>query len=77
MHHTMVASWKRKATDGMAGTFSGASDVGMVASESEVENLNAKIGQLAVERDFLSEILGSISMDRRPAMVEPARPRTH
>lgn len=27
VHHTMIASWKRQAIDGMAGTFSGAGDV--------------------------------------------------
>ena len=49
----MVASWKRQAIDGMASPFSGAGDVARAVSESEVEKLHAKIGQLVVERDFL------------------------
>jgi len=54
----MIASWKRQAIDGMAGTFSGAGDVARVVSESEVEKLHAKIGQLVVERDFLAKAFG-------------------
>jgi transposase len=33
----MIASWKRQAIDGMAGTFSGAGDAAKAASEGEVE----------------------------------------
>ena len=55
VHHTMIASWKRQAIDGMAGTFSGAGDAAKAATESEVEKLHAKIGQLVVERDFLAK----------------------
>jgi len=51
VHHMMIASWKRQAIDGMAGTFSGAGDAVKAASESEVEKLQAKIGQLVVERE--------------------------
>jgi transposase len=58
VHHTMIASWKRQAIDGMASTFSGAGDVARAASESEVEKLHAKIGQLVVERDFLAKAFG-------------------
>ncbi|MGE6695115.1 MULTISPECIES: IS3 family transposase [Sphingomonadaceae] len=75
VHHTMIASWKRQAIDGMAGTFSGAGDAVKAASESEVEKLHAKIGQLVVERDFLGESLRSMSVKRRRAMVEPAHHR--
>jgi transposase len=58
VHHTMIAFWKRQAIDGMASTFSGAGDPARVASESEVEKLHAKIGQLVVERDFLAKAFG-------------------
>lgn len=74
VHHTMIAAWKRQAIDGMAGTFSGASDMVKAASESEVEKLHAKIGQLVVERVF-GESLRSMSVERRRAMVEPAHHR--
>ena len=58
VHHTMIAAWKRQAVEGMAGTFSGASDAARAASEAEVEKLHAKIGQLVVERDFLARASG-------------------
>ena len=58
IHHTMIAAWKRQAVEGMAGTFSGASDDARAASEAEVEKLHAKIGQLVVERDFLAKASG-------------------
>jgi len=58
VHHTMIAAWKRQALEGMAGTFSGAGDAAKAASESEVEKLHAKIGQLVVERDFLAKAFG-------------------
>lgn len=56
--HTMIASWKRQAVDGMASTFSGAGDAARAVSENEVEKLHAKIGQLVVERDFLAKAFG-------------------
>jgi len=58
VHHTMIAAWKRQAIGGMASTFSGAGDGAKAVSESEVEKLHAKIGQLVVERDFLAKAFG-------------------
>jgi len=54
LHPNQVSTWKRQAIDGMADVFSGG---GKPAgpSESEVKDLHAKIGRLAVENDFLSE----------------------
>lgn len=54
VHPTMIASWKRQAIEGMSSTFSGAMDAAK-ANEAEVDRLHAKIGQLVVERDFLSK----------------------
>lgn len=58
VHHTMNASWKRQAIDGIAGTFSDAGDATRSASQSEVEKLHAKNGQLVVGRDFLAKAFG-------------------
>lgn len=58
VHHTMIASWKRQAIAGMAGTFSGAGEASRAASDAEVDKLHAKIGQLLVERDFLAKASG-------------------
>lgn len=58
VHHTMVTAWKRQAVEGMAATFSDKAGAATVASETEVERLHAKIGQLVVERDFLAKASG-------------------
>lgn len=58
IHPTMIATWKRQAIDGMTATFSGKSEAAQAMSEAEVTKLHAKIGQLVVERDFLSKAFG-------------------
>lgn len=58
VHQTMIAAWKRQAVEGMAATFSGKSEAAKAASEVDVAKLHAKIGQLVVERDFLSKAFG-------------------
>ena len=54
LHPTQVSTWKRQAIEGMAGVFS---DKVKKAEnrEGEIKELHAKIGQLAVENDFLSQ----------------------
>ena len=54
-HPTMIATFMRQATEGMATTFSGASEASKGAGADEIEKPHAKIGQLVVERDFLSK----------------------
>ena len=58
IHHTMIASWKKQAIEGMAGTFSGAADMARASGEAEVEKIHAKIGKLVVESDFLAKAFG-------------------
>ena len=55
IHPTMIATWKRQAIEGMAATFSGTTEAAKAAGDTEIEKLHAKIGQLVVERDFLSK----------------------
>ena len=54
LHPTQVSTWKRQALDWMAGVFS---DKVKKAenNDGEFKDLHAKIGQLAVENDFLSQ----------------------
>ena len=54
LHPTQLSRWKRQAIEGMAGVFS---DKVKKAenSDGEIKDLHAKIGQLAVENDFLSQ----------------------
>ena len=58
IHHTLIATWKRQAIEGMASTFSGKAEAVAATSEAELEKLHAKIGQLVVERDFLAKASG-------------------
>ena len=54
LHPTQLSTWKRQALDGMAGVFS---DKVKKAEnrEGEFKELHVKIGQLAVENDFLAQ----------------------
>ena len=54
----MANEWKRQAQDGLASLFSGRAEAKDVAREGEMERLRAKIGRLAVERDFLAKVSG-------------------
>jgi len=58
IHQTMIAAWRKQAIDGMALTFSGKAEAVQATSDAELEKLHAKIGQLVVERDFLSKAFG-------------------
>lgn len=54
LHPTQVSTWKHQAIEGIAGMFS---DKVKKAEnkEGEIKDLHAKIGQLAVENNFLSQ----------------------
>jgi len=54
VHPNQVSTWKRQAVDGLSDVFSNGKDREHQDHESEVRDLHAKIGQLTVERDFLS-----------------------
>ena len=54
LHPTQVSMWKRQAIEGMANVF--LDKVKKAENkDGEIKDLHAKIGQLAVENDFLSQ----------------------
>jgi len=55
VHPNQVGTWKRRAVEGLGEVFSGTSERTRHDHEAEVHDLHAKIGQLTVERDFLSK----------------------
>ena len=54
VHPNQVGAWKRQAVEGLAEVFSKGAERRARDHESEVRDLHAKIGELIVERDFLS-----------------------
>jgi transposase len=58
VHQTMIAAWRKQAVEGLAGVSYGKAEAAEGAREGEIDKLHAKIGQLVVERDFLSKAFG-------------------
>ena len=55
IHPNQVSAWKRQALEGLGAVFSNGAERAGRDHEAEIERLHAKIGQLTVERDFLSK----------------------
>ncbi len=58
VHPNQVGDWKKQAIEGLANVFSGKTDRDEMATEAQIKDLHAKIGQLTVERDFLAKAFG-------------------
>ncbi len=54
VHPNMIAKWKREAVDGMKESFSRKGKKKGLGPDIEIKTLQAKIGELVVERDFLA-----------------------
>ena len=57
VHENQIQKWKKRLVEGADDVFGGYT-VATQHNEREVEKLHAKIGQLAMENDFLSNVLG-------------------
>ena len=55
VHPTQIAAWKREAVEKLAKIFDDKGPEREKKHDGEVARLHAKIGQLVVERDFLSK----------------------
>lgn len=53
IHANMITKWKREALDGLKDTFAKGGSSARPDSDAEIRVLQAKIGELVVERDFL------------------------
>ncbi|HEY9784679.1 MAG TPA: IS3 family transposase [Candidatus Obscuribacterales bacterium] len=71
VHPNQISQWKKTALENMATVFEkGASNHSSEASEATITELHAKIGQLTVERDFLSKGAQALSRKERQEMVD-------
>ncbi len=60
VHPNQITGWKAQLAEGAAGLFEGS---GAAATQSvDVQRLHAKIGELALENDFLSGALGKAGL---------------
>jgi transposase len=55
LHPTQIAAWKREAVEKLAQVFDEKNVARDQNRDAELTKLHAKIGQLVVERDFLSK----------------------
>ena len=55
VHPTQINKWKRLALSGMKNIFSDNTSKQQHQHDNQVKDLHAKIGQLAVEKDFLAD----------------------
>jgi transposase len=55
LHPTQIAAWKREAVEKLAKVFDEKGSDRDKSRDGEITKLHAKIGQLVVERDFLSK----------------------
>ncbi len=58
VHPNLITKWKRQASAGMVDVFSGKKGARDSSHEVEIKDLHAKIGELTVEKDFLSKAFG-------------------
>jgi len=56
VHPGMIGNWKRTALEGLKATFArGGAQRGGRGREEEITRLQAKVGELVLERDFLAK----------------------
>ncbi len=57
IHPNMITNWKKRAREGLVDVFAGKVEKRQSASGAKTKELYAKIGELTVEKDFLSKVL--------------------
>ena len=58
VHPNPITKWKHQASAGMVEVFSGKKGAREASHEAEITALHAKIGELTIEKDFLSKAFG-------------------
>ena len=58
VHPNLITNWKTKARQQVLTGLSGNHERQEASREAEIQQLRAKIGELVIERDFLSKAFG-------------------
>jgi len=58
VHPNVIQQWRRHAKESMPDLFSGKAAVQQTSREAEIKVLQAKIGELTIEKDFLAKAFG-------------------
>ena len=58
VHPDLITNWKKQAREGLVDVFNGGGQRRDAQHEAEIKELHAKIGELTVEKDFLSKAFG-------------------
>ena len=58
VHPNLITNWKTKARQQVLAGLSGNHERQEASREAEIQQLRAKIGELVIERDFLSKAFG-------------------
>jgi transposase len=62
VHANQITAWKAQLAEGAAGVFGGETSGGTSAPVIDLKSLHAKIGELALENDFLSGALSKAGL---------------
>ena len=60
LHPNQITQWKAQLLERAGDVFSGSAPMSGEVSAADIKELHAKIGQLALENDFLSGALGRL-----------------
>ncbi len=58
IHPNLIATWKKKAQEGLVDVFSDRQQRREASRDVEIQELRAKVGELVIEKDFLSRAFG-------------------
>ena len=58
IHPNLIANWKKKAQEALVDVFSDHQQRREASRDAEIQELRAKVGELVIEKDFLSKAFG-------------------
>ena len=58
IHPNLIQQWRQHAKESMPDLFSGKATAHQASREAEIKVLQAKVGELTIEKDFLAKAFG-------------------